>query len=184
MQEKEAWKDIPDFEGIYMVSNLGRVKSLERVVAFGKQKRIVPEKILKPKKKKNGYLFVCLYKNRKAKYLHIHRLVAICFCEGYFEGADVNHKDGNKENNIAINLEWCTRSYNIRHSFDVLNNSIAKPILQYSRNGAFIKEWKSAVSVEKELPVRARNISHCLRKEQRTAGGFVWKYKHPKPDEE
>ena len=97
---KEIWKDIPDYEGLYQVSNLGRVKSFQRN----------REMILKPRDNKLGYLKVILSKNKINKNIFVHRIVLLVFKpEIYFNKADVNHMDGNKYNNKLTNLEWCTR---------------------------------------------------------------------------
>lgn len=114
----EIWKDIKDFEGIYQVSNLGSVRSLDRKV-FNKGNNSWCNKkgrILKPTKDKGGYLYVGLHNkdNVKTNSVKIHRLVALAFCTGYEYGLEVNHKNGNRQDNRSENLEWVTRSQNIR----------------------------------------------------------------------
>lgn len=104
---KEIWKDIVDYEGLYQVSNLGNIKS------FHNNK----EKILKPRKVKDGYLMICLYKNGKGKNYQVHRLVAKYFIKDYDENLEVNHKDYDKENNKANNLEMMTRIQNVYDYF-------------------------------------------------------------------
>lgn len=106
---EEIWKDIQGYEGLYMVSNLGRVKSLN-------YRRSGKESILKYNIEKNGYLSVALYKDKKIKRHKIHRLVALAFVDGYEEGLVVNHKDENKQNNTWTNLEWVTSQYNVQYS--------------------------------------------------------------------
>jgi hypothetical protein len=115
----ELWKDISGFEGIYQVSNLGRVKSLK----FG-------EKILKPGDTGNGYLKVILFKNKRSIGCKVHLLVAHAFIPYIPNKNLVNHKDGNLNNNSVNNLEWCTHKENIYHSRHV------------SRNGAVISKKK------------------------------------------
>ena len=110
---EEIWKDIKGYEGLYQVSNLGRVKSLGRwVYKEYRGKRWQGEKILKQIKNKFGYLRVYLYKNRKAKCYAIHRLVAQVFIPNPYNLPQVNHKDEDKSNNRVDNLEWCTSFYN------------------------------------------------------------------------
>ena len=104
----EIWKDIEGYEGLYQVSNKGRIKSLN-------YKRTGKEGILKGKADKNGYLIVFLYKNRKPKPFLIHRLVAEAFIPNVNDLPEVNHIDENKENNHVENLEWCTRKYNMNY---------------------------------------------------------------------
>ena len=88
----EVWKDIPQFEGLYQVSNMGNVRSVERVVPFGSQQRIIKPSNLRFFKKSNGYQSVKIYKDGRQYTMYVHRLVAMAFCDGYFDKADVNHK--------------------------------------------------------------------------------------------
>jgi hypothetical protein len=103
----EVWKDINGYEGLYQVSNLGKVKS-----AF-------TNSVLNGSKTKKGYLAIALYKNKIRKTFAAHRLVAQTFIENPNNKSEVNHKDGNKLNNAAYNLEWCTGSENVRHAFKI-----------------------------------------------------------------
>jgi hypothetical protein len=114
----EIWKDIINFEGLYQVSNLGNIKSLERVTYFGlNSQRIEEEKLLSPKDNTYGYLTVNLSNKQIRKTSYIHILVATAFVEkSDINLIEVNHKDCNKTNNKSSNLEWCTRKFNIEHS--------------------------------------------------------------------
>ena len=108
----EEWRDIEGYEGLYQVSNLGRVKSLARVVMRSDGKpNTVNEKILKDGITK-GYCAVVLCKDRKKKMYKVHRLVAMAFLSNPHNLPEVNHKDENKKNNRVDNLEWCTSLYN------------------------------------------------------------------------
>lgn len=168
----EIWKDIPGFEGLYQVSNIGNIRSVRRVVRFGSQQRVVKQSNLRLFKKANGYLHVKIYKDGKQYTMYVHRLVAIAFCSGYFDKADVNHKDGRKDNNIYSNLEWCTRSENQIHSVKVLHNNLgnrkickkwnSKPIVQLSIDGKKIKDWTSAFEVQRVLGISESAIRKCL----------------------
>ena len=186
---EEIWKDIAGFEGYYQVSNFGCIKTLERIVPFGNQERIVKSRIRKAKNKSNGYLQVALYGYEKKEIdRYVHRLVAFAFCKGYFKGADVNHKDGNKHNNNSENLEWCSRSENQLHSYKILKRTCyskgrfgklsnrAKPIIQLSLNGSTIKHWDCAADVQRELGFNEANIRKCLYGETKTANGYKWEY--------
>ena len=108
----EIWKDIEGYEGLYQVSNKGRIKSLNRIDSRGRK---VNEKILSSKPNNKGYLRVHLYKNGKRKPFSVHRLVAIAFIPNPNNLLEVNHKDENKENNTVDNLEWCNRKYNTNY---------------------------------------------------------------------
>lgn len=111
----EEWRDIAGYEDYYQVSSFGRVKSVERYIQQRDGRRApyrIPEKILKPKMSPNGYLFVNLSVQGRAKPCRIHRLVAETFIPNPQGLPTVNHKDENKDNNRVDNLEWCTQAYN------------------------------------------------------------------------
>lgn len=115
---KEIWKDILGYEGLYQISNIGRVKSVEREVKHVKGVNKVIEKIKAQSTKDEGYKVVSLYKDNKGTSKYIHRLVAEAFIENPFNKQTVNHIDFNKTNNIVTNLEWASYKENNRHSFD------------------------------------------------------------------
>jgi len=115
----ERWLDVVDYEGLYQVSDLGRVRSLERQVFCNNPRtggHIVnyPTKVLKPNLNFQGYCRVNLFKNKCCKMHLIHRLVAKAFLPE--EKEEVNHKDGDKANNLLLNLEWTTPKENSTHS--------------------------------------------------------------------
>lgn len=114
---KEIWKDIEGYEGLYKVSNLGNVKSADRIVKHsGKHTRIQKGRILKNLLNAHGYLEVGLYSiDGKASKQRVHRLVAAAFISNINNKAEVNHIDEVKTNNHVDNLEWCTRIENERH---------------------------------------------------------------------
>ena len=114
---EEIWKDIPDFEGLYQVSNLGNVRVLDRYVnsAIRNNDKVKRKgKILKQYNKR-GYLQVSLIKNHKRYYFSVHRLVAMAFLPNPDNLPQVNHKDENPLNNNLFNLEWCTAKYNCNY---------------------------------------------------------------------
>ena len=116
--KKELWKDIPEYEGCYQVSNYGRVRSVDRDVAHtipGFTQHIKGF-VLKGTDNGNGYLVVVLNRDGKRKNHYIHRLVAAAFCENPDKKNQVNHLDHNRQNNAADNLEWCTQKENVRYS--------------------------------------------------------------------
>jgi hypothetical protein len=118
--ENEIWKDIEGYEGYYQVSNLGRVKGVERKVLHPRKEFcIISEKLLKPQKTKNGYLVLKLHKDSIYKRMFVHRLVAIAFIENNNDLKDVNHINGIKTDNRIQNLEWCTKSQNQYHSYRI-----------------------------------------------------------------
>ena len=115
--ETEVWKQVLGYEGIYSVSSFGRVRGDTR---FGAKGRWKPERILSPCKLPTGYLFVMLYKDGKGRHERVHRLVCSAFHGPSPEAkTDCNHLDGQRDNNLASNLEWCTRSENMLHATQV-----------------------------------------------------------------
>lgn len=172
---QEIWKDIPDYEGLYMVSNLGRVKSLP--------KHYHNEIILKNKNTKDGYFETALRKNNKTKWIRTHRLVAIAFIPNLENKEQVNHKDGNKRNNNVNNLEWCTLQENKEHAirtglqdFVGEKNPKAKSVLQFDKDGNFIKKYNTLRKAMKETGVLENKISMVCNHHRKTAGGYVWKF--------
>lgn len=109
---QEIWKDVCGYEGYYQVSNLGNVKSLDRIDCRG---RHLKGKIVPHFSEKDGYLIVSFCKNGIAKHFRVHRLVASAFIQNPHNLSEVNHKDENKKNNCAENLEWCNTKYNINY---------------------------------------------------------------------
>lgn len=112
---EEIWKDIPDYEGMYQVSNDGNVKSLPKMGKGHKMIHRLTGVIMSPSKGRSGYYGVSLMKNDKKKRIEIHRLIAITFIPNPADKPQVNHKDGDKLNNRVSNLEWCTGSENCKH---------------------------------------------------------------------
>lgn len=122
----EKWKTIDGYEGIYQVSNQGRVKSLSRKVPHARHGFVsVKEKILKPDTNHDGYARVGLCKEGLNSTHKVHRLVATAFLQKKDDGNVVNHIDGNKSNNSVKNLEWVTQSENVLHSYQ---NGLQKPL--------------------------------------------------------
>lgn len=171
----EIWKDIEGYEGLYQVSNMGRVKSLPRRTTRGG--------ILKTNSSAR-YLQVDLSKNGESILHSIHRLVATAFpdiCGVYFDGAEVNHKDENTHNNKAENLEWCTKHYNNNYGTRVerIVKKTSKPVNQYTKDGRLIAEYSSASEAERQTGIHQGNICSCCRgnKSFSHAGGYKWAYK-------
>lgn len=116
---QEIWKPIAGFEGIYDISNLGRVKSLARLRrAKGNAFAPVRERIRVPAIQREGYVCAFLCREGKSAKFYIHRLVATAFLDNPENLPQVNHIDGNKQNNRIDNLEWTTASQNCRHAID------------------------------------------------------------------
>ena len=188
----EEWRQITGYEGLYEVSNYGRVRSLDRLVKCGySKKRTTKGKILKPRKNNSGYYIVNLYSRKNKKNILIHRLVAFAFpeiCGKWFEGAEVNHINEIKTDNRAENIEWCTKNYNQnygdRNELAVITrtnrgyNNGRKRIVQLDMNGNFINIFKSSREIERILGYSHSSISKFCKGEYKYKApyGFLWKY--------
>lgn len=158
---REIWKDLPKYEGIYQVSNLGRVKSLDRINANG---AMAHGKLMSPQDNKHGYLYVDLCKNGKLKREYIHRLVGMTFIPNTNNLPQINHKNEIKSDNRAENLEWCDNRYNnnygtarIRARYTMIMNGNNRAIDVYSVDGKFIKTYECAYDMEKD-GISRRNV--------------------------
>ncbi len=190
MTKEEIWQDIAGFEGVYQVSNFGKVRSLDRMIPrCNSAPYFLKGRTLKAGVNPNGYAFVCLRNRELIKLVRIHRLVAETFIANPHEYPVVNHKDENKLNNNVGNLEWCTYSYNttynnsMRTKIDTRNKNNShgceKEVYQYDLEGNLIKVWPSLMSVTRKQHVSYANISKCCRggKYRHTAYGYKWSYK-------
>ena len=174
--KQEEWKPIPGYEGLYEVSNYGRVRSF---------KWSSNGKILSPGntgKDRSGYCFVNLCKDGKAKkHCTVHRLVAEAFIPNPNNFPQVNHMDECKENNYFGNLEWCSPAYN--NSYGTRTRRIAennsKPVVQLDKKGNFISEFESLTEASRRTGIVTSSICCCCNHKPgyKSAGGFIWIYK-------
>lgn len=188
----EEWKPTKYYEGLYEVSNLGRVKSLSR--KRYDSNRNLKERILKHSLNQKGYRQVILVKNGKSKSFKVHRLVAQAFIPTIKDKTYVNHKDCNKENNCFDNLEWCNVLENNTHA--IKNGRIDlkerkkfmrklglkskghkfHKINQYSKTNELIITYENIKIASKMTNIKVGNIYMCLCKRNSSAGGYVWRY--------
>lgn len=156
----EVWKDIPDYEGIYQVSNKGRIKSLARIVGNCKRK----DKIIVPKDNGSGYYKVNLYKNGKHKNHYVHKLVASVFINNENNKPCINHKDYNRKNNNVENLEWVTYKENNNYSYyaehAALKNSLRVLVVDLDNNP--IKMFASIHQCGRYFNADASHISDII----------------------
>lgn len=173
METVEVWKDLPEYEDKYMVSNQGRVYSKGR------------KKILTMKRNHDGYSRIQIYSgNQKYTYVSAHRLIAIAFVPNPYNKPFVNHKNGIKQDNRAENLEWVTQKENIIHAWEtglakrVKNKQNSKAVDQFDSEGNFIRTFPSQMEAERVTGTGHSAISACCKKKRHnhTAKGFIWRY--------
>ena len=185
---EEIWKDIEGYEGIYQVSNLGRVRSLDRTIIGGAYNSPMFRKgtILKPQPKGyKGYVGLKLRKDGKSENVYIHRLVAKAFIPNPDNLPEVNHKDENKKNNRADNLEWVTRKENINYGTHTQRQRISlepkmKSVVMKATDGTILRKFDCIRDAARQTGIRREGIKKCCEHADMfyTAGGFVWEYKH------
>lgn len=168
----EEWRPICGYEGLYEVSNMGRIKSLK----FGK------EKILKFGKRPNGYLYVNLCKEKKMKTFRVHRLVGNAFLENPNGYRCYNHKNEIKTDNRVENLEPCTHKYNSNYGTSIQrrvekqrNGVLSKQVYQYDKNHNLIKIWQSTMECGRN-GFNQGNVAACCRGELKHYKNYLWSY--------
>jgi len=184
----EVWKDVIGFEGLYMVSNMGNVKSLNRWIEFAnngtRAKHLYKGRLLRPRIVR-GYSVVSLCKNGKADQRKVHRLVAQAYIPNPENKPEVNHKNGIKGDNSVGNLEWSTRKENQQHAFDNKLQLMGKgpdcfnsiPISQFTKDGTWVRDWWGVSEAHRELGISISSISACTLGHLKTSAGFIWRKK-------
>lgn len=176
---EELWVDVKDYEGLYQVSNLGRVKSLDRINKHSEGNiRIIKGKILKIQinNKRGGYCEISIHKEGHEKRFRLNRLVAIHFIPNPNNLPEVNHIDGKKENNRADNLEWMTSIENKHHGWEnnlYTGNHIKKQII-CNETG---EVYESITDASLKIPCDRRYLQRHLNGERKTVKGFTYSYK-------
>ena len=178
---REEYRDIEGYEGLYQVSNLGRVKSLN-------YRRTGKERILKPGKDGHGYLQVILWKGGKSKTCKVHRLVAEAFLENPQGLPEINHISEDKTDNSLENLEWVSHEYNCNYGTRIkriaeanskaLTNhpKLSKSVIAISKVSGLITEFKSIHEAERVLGINNSSIVKCCKGKLKSAGNYYWMY--------
>lgn len=162
----EIWKDVKGYEGLYIVSNHGRVKSF------------MSNKLLNLQDNGAGYLRVELWKDKTGKKTYVHRMVAEAFLPNPLHKKEVNHKDSNPRNNAVENLEWVSSSENSRHAvykgaLDAWGNS-AKPIEAINIESGAVLKFATISEAEKALG--SRHITDVLKGKRNQCKGYTFRY--------
>lgn len=184
--KNEVWKEIPDTNGIYYISNYGRLKTKQKKVNSGIRNNpfvFRKEQILKNQINKLGYNHYSITINNNKKNINIHRIVAELFIPNHFKKNQVGHKDENPKNNRVDNLIWLTASENInwgtrnkKCSQIMLSKKTGKKVSQYDLKGNFIKTYDSIKIAAKENDICRSQIANCCNGKHKKGGGYVWKY--------
>lgn len=197
MNEQEIWKPIEGWEGLYEISNLGRVRGVEKVTPFGSRTKTYHMRLLTPCVGKRGYYVVALNHNNKAKTYTLHRLIAKAFIPNPENKPCIDHIDGNKLNNKIDNLRWCTYKENSNNPitrkkmststkknwniglFENRNNITYRKVGQYTKNGILLMVYNSIKEASEQTNINASSIT-CVctgrNPKRHTAGGFIWKH--------
>lgn len=176
--EREIFKPIKGYEGLYSVSNFGNVKRETTKAKFGTGNYERAEHTLKQRKNNAGYCMVDLYKGNIRSQFLVHRLVALAFVPNPNNYPIVNHKDEIPTNNNSENLEWCTQKYNMNYGTcaERIGKSNSKKVVMLSKNMKKIETFDSIIDAERKTGISTGNIVDCLHGRRKTAGGYIWKY--------
>lgn len=177
---EEIWKDVPGYEGLYQVSNIGRVKACAKIDGKGRTRK---ERMLKPTITEHHYYRVGLVKEGQRKQYLVHRLVAVTFIPNINNLPFINHLDECGLNNRVENLEWCDFEYNIKYGTAIerksktqINGKHSKRIGQFMLTGELYKEWPSAAEYERQTGNSRISLYNCANGHIKSAYGFKWSY--------
>jgi hypothetical protein len=171
----EEWRDIIGYEGLYQVSNIGRVKTMARLHREDRP-YMKKERLMNPPVNSSGYPQVCLYKGKKGVIQSVHRLVATAFLERKPEDRVINHIDGNKQNNRIDNLEWCTYGHNQAHA--IRTGLIVLPKGEDAYNARITNLQRLSIPTMYAEGITQRQIARIMGIAQQTVSKIVAKAKN------
>lgn len=179
------WKDIVGYENEYQINQFGEIRTLKDSPKLKKYD------VLKPQiSKRNGYVYQMLYKNGKEKLLRVHRLVAMAFLPNPNNLPQVNHKDGNKQNNSVDNLEWCEQSDNMKHAYKnglqipsenqrkaIINtNKLKQKKVCQIKDGEVINTFSGISEASRQTKISISCISRCCNLKRKSTNGYEWRF--------
>ena len=179
------WKDIVGYENEYQINQFGEIRTLKDSPKLKKYD------VLKPQiSKRNGYVYQMLYKNGKEKLLRVHRLVAMAFLPNPNNLPQVNHKDGNKQNNSVDNLEWCKQSDNMKHAYKnglqipsenqrkaIINtNKLKQKKVCQIKDGEIINTFSGISEASRQTKISISCISRCCNLKRKSTNGYEWRF--------
>lgn len=177
----ETWRAVKGYEGMYEVSNMGRVRTLHTNDSYPRDRE---GRVLCAQLDNRGRYSVALCKNGKCKRMQVHRLVAMAFLPNPNNYPVVNHKDENPQNNTVENLEWCTTKYNLHYSNVPKKMKAAavkkqqKAVLMYDKKGNFIREFESATKAAEYVGDFQQNVSKNCYGQTKSVKGYSFKFKN------
>ena len=179
------WKDIVGYENEYQINQFGEIRTLKDSPKLKKYD------VLKPQiSKRNGYVYQMLYKNGKEKLLRVHRLVAMAFLPNPNNLPQVNHKDGNKQNNSVDNLEWCEQSDNMKHAYKnglqipsenqrraIINtNKLKQKKVCQIKDGEVINTFSGISEASRQTKISISCILRCCNLKRKSTNGYEWRF--------
>lgn len=184
--EGEIWKDVVGYEGLYKVSNYGRLKSFSKRSRLPNKKLVsVPCERILLLKDTNGYCKITICKEGKMLHTNVHRLEALAFIPNPENKPCIDHIDGNRKNNCLCNLRWCTVKENMNNPITVQRISEgkvgalhpkSKKVMQIDMNGNVVKIWGSIRDAEREGGFRSSSISECCNGKEKSHYGYIWRH--------
>ena len=185
LSTRPKWKDIVGYENEYQINQFGEIRTLKDSPKLKKYD------VLKPQiSKRNGYVYQMLYKNGKEKLLRVHRLVAMAFLPNPNNLPQVNHKDGNKQNNSVDNLEWCEQSDNMKHAYKnglqipsenqrkaIINtNKLKQKKVCQIKDGEVINTFSGISEASRQTKISISCISRCCNLKRKSTNGYEWRF--------